>query len=242
MRGAAGKMLRMSRPALARKREIWVPTLWGWSVLLLIAVAAMVMIARHLYPFLAEHQPSGARLLVVEGWLDPEELDQAVLAFHEGRYEQIITSGGPVPPDIARRQRTSYAELAREHLIHRGVPQGKVFAVPAPASAQDRTYLSAVMVRNWLARARPAIDALDVFSQGVHSRRTRLLYRLAFGPDVRVGVRSAMPNDYEPDFWWATSSGAKTVIAETLSWAWTVAFFHPNAPGSHAETWGGAAR
>jgi hypothetical protein len=58
-------------------------------------------------------------------------------------------------------------------------------SVPAPASPRDRSFLSAVLVRDWLRRHAAAADALDLFSGGVHARRSRLVYRIAFGPRSR---------------------------------------------------------
>ena len=122
--------------------------------------------------------------------------------------------------------------------MQRGLPGIAVSAVPAPASNQDRTFLTAVIVREWLTRSEPAVDALDVLSSGVHSRRSWALYRLAFGSQVRIGIFAARPTRYDPDAWWKTSAGAKTVLSEALGWFWTEVFFRPGAPGSHQEKWG----
>ena len=93
------------------------------------------------------------------------------------------------------------------------------------------------MFREWARKNGVALEAVDVFSAGVHARRSRLVYRLALGESVQVGVMAARPKDYEPDRWWATSAGAKAVIGG-LSLAWTKCCFWPGAPGSHEEKWG----
>ena len=147
----------------------------------------------------------------------PDELDQAITRFHTGSYNTVITTGGAIPASLYRHESTTYAGLARDYLVRRGIPSDSVTAVPAPESAQDRTYLSAVMVRDWLTQSGRKIDAVDVFSSGVHSRRSRAVYRLAFGPAVRVGIIAARPSAYDPDAWWTTSTGAKTVLSETIA-------------------------
>ena len=43
------------------------------------------------------------------------------------------------------------------------------------------------------------ITALDVMSSGTRARRSRLLYRIAFGPDVQVGVLAATSSDYDAE-------------------------------------------
>ena len=104
-----------------------------------------------------------------------------------------------------------------------------------PTSAQDRTFLSAVVVRDWLRRQGGTTDAVDLFSGGVHARRSRLVFRMAFGPEVDVGVFAAAPRRYALERWWTTSEGAKAVLGEAIGLAWTACCFAPPAPGSHEE-------
>lgn len=227
----------MPFPALIRRREIWIPSIWGWLLILGIVAGALLAAGRCIHPFLALDEPAGARLLVIEGWLTPEELDQAMLRFRSGNYTSIITTGGPVPADLYRKDAISYAELARNYFVRRGFKAEVVTAVPAPESAQDRTYLSAVMVREHLKHSGRTLAALDIYSSGVHSRRTRTVYRMAFGSSVDIGILAAKPTAYDPDAWWTTSTGAKTVVMEAISWVWTGVFFHPPALGTHQEKW-----
>ena len=228
----------MRRLVLVRRREVWIPTFWGWLLILLVGSGTLVFAGRHLHAFLAPNHPSGARLLVVEGWMFRDELGPAVEGFRGGRYQRIITAGGPIEAGFERLGHASYADWTRDNLVQIGLPSDSVIAVSAPASAQDRTYLSAVMVREWLEKSGLAADAIDVLSSGVHSRRTWLLYRMAFGPRARIGILAARPIAYDSDAWWTTSAGAKTVISESISWIWTEIFFQPSAPGSHEEKWG----
>lgn len=231
-------LLTMKVPALFRRREIWVPTVLAWVLALIMLAGASVLAVRCVHTFLAVDQPAGARLLVIEGWMAPEELDQAIARFRSGNYNAVITTGGAVHTDLYQKNATSYAKLACDYLVRHGIAASSVTAVPTPESAQERTYLSAVMVRVWLAQSGQTVEALDVFSLGVHSRRSRAIYRMAFGPDVRIGILTARPTSYDSDAWWKTSIGAKTVITEVISWIWTQLFFWPPAQGSHEEKWG----
>lgn len=228
----------MSRPAFFRRREMWLPTIWGWSAILLGFGLSSLLVVRNLHPFLAPTDPAGARFLVVEGWMGPDELEQAADIFRSGGYEHAFTTGGPIPAGFEKLGRDSFAELARDFLLRRGLPEDAVTAVPTPASAQDRSFLSAVILRDWAARKGIRLEALDLVSSGVHSRRSRMLYRIAFGPDVRIGILAARSGAYNPAAWWKTSVGAKTVLSETISLIWTGLFFRPGEPGSQAEKWG----
>ncbi|CAM5183445.1 hypothetical protein [Eoetvoesiella caeni] len=91
------------------------------------------------------------------------------------------------------------------------------------------------MVRVWTRSAGVALDFIDLYSAGVHARRSRLVYRLALGPAVEVGVLAATPPGFDPQRWWSSSAGAKSVIGETLSWLWTECCFWPPAPRSADE-------
>jgi hypothetical protein len=149
----------------------------------------------------------------------------------------VVTSGGPIDSWHEGQTATNYAERAADYLNRHGLADAPAAAASAPASAQDRTFLSAVMVRDWAAREGLRPDAIDLYSAGVHARRSRMVYRLAFGPSVEIGVLAATPQRYDLDHWWRSSQGAKSVLDEALSLAWTACCFWPPEPGSHAERW-----
>ena len=231
-------------PLLLRRRQVWLPTLWGWLVLLGVALPLAVVLARSANRFFALDEPArgpdgkGARILVVEGWLAETDLDQAVAAFRRGRYERVLTSGGPLEAWGGAYASRSYAERAADYLKLNGLADVPVAAVPAPASKQDRTFLSAVMVREWLQRAGIQPAAIDLYSSGVHARRSRLMYRMALGDAVEVGVLSARPVSFDAERWWSSSQGAKLLMGETISLLWTSCCFWPATPGSYEERWG----
>ncbi len=233
-------------PALFRRRTVWLPTLSGALLVLVIAATAFVLIARAagFYLFINEpaHGRDGrpARLLIVEGWLDEDALDDAAVAFRHGGYERIVTSGGPIDSWREGQTATHYAERAAGYLRRHGLADVPIAAASAPASAQDRTFLSAVVVRDWVRREGLNPDAVDVYSVGVHARRSRMVYRLAFGPSVAIGMLAATPRNYDLEHWWRTSQGAKAVLDESLSLAWTACCFWPPTPGSHEERRGRA--
>ena len=223
---------------LVRRREIWWPTLGGWLLVLGVIGLGAWVVVRQAYPLLAAQSPApGARILIVEGWLDPDELDQAVRTFRQGRYERVITTGGPMIAWDSSCTWDSYAHRAAGYLRANGLGDVPLDIVPAPASRQERTYLSAVMVREWLKRSRIEPAAIDLYSAGVHARRSRLLFQMALGPQTTVGVFAAVPAHFDADRWWETSAGVKAVLGEMVGMAWTHCCFWPGAPGTHEERW-----
>ena len=223
-------------PPLFRRRQVWLPTFSGAIVLVAVAAALAIALLPRLGPFLAptEHARGGdgrgARTLIVEGWLDDDALADAIALAQSGRYERVVTSGGPIETWREIQPWPSYAERAADHLRRHGVRATPVVAVPAPALAQDRSFLSAVVVRDWALAQGLSLDAVDVYSASVHARRSRLVYRMAFGDAVEIGIVAAPPQRYRLDRWWATSEGSKAVLGELLGLAWTKCCFWPATP------------
>lgn len=222
---------------LIRRRQIWLPTPAGWVFLLLLFIATGFLLANNIYSFLAPNQPVGARILVVEGWLAPGELDQAIEAYTKGSYERVVTTGGPVSGWPGLSQDGDYATLAASYLAQRGIRRELITAVPAPRSAQERTFLSAVMLREAAKKQEIALEAINVFSAGAHARRSRLLFQMALGQDVSVGVLAARPESYDPDAWWRSSTGVEQIFFQSFGYAWVKCCFWPGPPGSGNEMW-----
>ena len=227
---------------LTARRNLRLPTFWGWLLILAAGAGVLWLAISHLYGFLAVDVPArgpggaGARTLVVEGWLEAAELDGVPAALRAGHYERVVTTGGPVAVWGEASVTVSSAERAANYLRRLNGVTLPVVAVPAPASAQERTFLSAVMLREWAQRSGTRLEAIDLFTRGVHARRSRSNYRSALGPGVEVGVRAAAPVG-TGSRWWASSESAKAVLGEAIGMAWTACCFWPPAPGSHEERW-----
>lgn len=222
---------------LFRRRQIWLPTFAGWLFLLLVLAATGFLLAHKLYAFLAPNQPVGARILVVEGWLAPEELDQAIVAFSKGKYERIVTTGGPVSGWPGLSPDSDYATLAADYLAQHGIKSEQITVVPAPKSAQERTFLSAVMLRESAKKQGIALEAVDLFSAGAHARRSRLLFQMALGQEVQVGVLTARPENYDSAAWWRSSAGVEQIFFQSFGYVWVKCCFWPGPPGSGKEMW-----
>lgn len=227
-------------PPLFRRRQVILPTLWGCLVALVLVMAAMAWVGRRVGVWLAVSEPAvganggPATLLVVEGWLPEGELDDAVNYARLHGYRRLVTSGGPIQSFSAF---SSYAERAAQHIGNR-FPGVVVQAVPTPPTAQDRTFASAIWVRDWAQQNAVPTDTIDVYSLGAHARRTRALYRLAFGEATQVGIIAGMPRDSDVERWWTTSEASKDVLMELVGLAWMQCCFWPAPRGSHDERWG----
>lgn len=217
---------------------IWLPTIWGLIAVLVLISAISLFCIRNLGFFLANEKPIESNILIVDGWLTDENLQSVAAHIKSNHYDLIITAGGPITHTLLNQPFDNYADQARFALTHYGISSNKIIAAPAPASAQNRTFLSAVFVRDWLDKHHKNYDSVNLFTQGIHARRSHLLYEMAFDVDINIGVMASKPDGYSLEQWWTSSRGAKGVLMETISLIWTLCCFDPGEKGSHQEKWG----
>jgi hypothetical protein len=207
---------------------VTVPTWRGWAVLVAIVGGCLGLALFRIHPFLAVMEPAGQGLLVVPGWIHDDAVPDVLSRFDEGDYLRIVTTGGALTRGtFLAQQHASFAELAAETLIEAGLPAEDIQPIPTPAVARDRTYASAVAVRQWLDDSDISVDRLDVLSAGAHARRSRLLFQMAMGPGIKVGIIAVPPTGYDADAWWRSSAGVRTVISETIAYLYAKGLFWP---------------
>jgi len=75
-----------------------------------------------------------------------------------------------------------------------------------------------------------AVSSMDVVTEDLHARRTRLLFQKAFGKGVQIGI-IAVPNaDYPANRWWHYSQGLKDVVSEVAAYLYAKLLFFPSEP------------
>ena len=215
---------------LISRRERWGLTLRGWLLAGALAVAAAAGFLFGVYPFLAINDRTSSEFLVVEGWIDDHAIHAARNEFGSGAYREIFTTGGPVHGIGAYlNDYSTAASITASRLKRDGLPAEHVHMAPSRVVTRDRTYSSAVALRDWLHAQHLAVTKLDVLTEDVHARRTRLLFQKAFGPTVTVGVISVPNPDYNPKRWWRYSEGVRDVLSESISYLYARFLFFPAA-------------
>src|SRR6266850_3853531 len=141
----------------------------------LLLVSALVL--NGLYPFLAITERVDANILVVEGWVNENAIRAAVKEFRSNRYEHVFTTGGPVAGTGGyTNDFMTSASVGADLLKKSGLPDDRLQMVPSRVMDRDRTYASAVALRNWFLDHNMAVSGIDVVTEDVHARRTRLLF------------------------------------------------------------------
>jgi hypothetical protein len=213
---------------LLKRKESLVLTWRGWSLLLLCLGVALVILADSIHPFLAVTRPVHGDILVVEGWMPDNRLEAALALFNERRYRLLVTTGGPLGKGHYLSAYGTDAELAAATLHKLGLARDRIVAVAAPPASRDRTFESALALREWLSQSGLVVRSLDVYSKGAHARRTWLLFRKALGSDIAVGIIAADP-DYDAERWWTSSSGVRAVVGESVAYLYARFLFSPRA-------------
>ncbi len=227
----------MPRLKLIKKQHIWLPTPLGLVIITLVLLSNSVFILKNLAHYLAQQQSIKSPILIVEGWISERALQEAIKHYKTANYKIIITTGGPIKTRNSTKHKT-YADLAAAYLRNNSLNNSNIKSLPTPESAQNRSFLSAVIVRDWLQKQNIKTKQINLYSQGVHARRTKALYQMAFGNQYRIGINAAKTTEYKLDSWWKSSTGAKTVITETIGLAWVKCCFYPGEYQSHQEKWG----
>ena len=167
-------------------------------------------------------------VLVVEGWIPTYAVRASIEEFKTGSYQRIFVTGGPVEGSggYINDYHTS-ASVGEEALKKFGVPSESLQMVPSHVIERDRTYYSALTLRDWLSEHKVGVHSFNVVTEGAHARRTRLLYEKAFGKNVVVGIISVPNPDYDVRHWWRYSDGVREVLSESVGYIYARLFFYP---------------
>ena len=210
------------------RKERWGLSWRGRLTITAVALLVAYIVVLNIHPFLAVTHRVNANILVVEGWIPRYAIRAGAEELKIGSYQRIFATGGPVKGSggYTNDYNTS-ASVGTDLLKNAGVPPESVQMVPSRVMDRDRTYGSAVALREWFREHNMAVQSLNVLTEDAHARRTRLLFQEAFGEGVKVGI-IAVPNpDYDAKHWWRYSEGVKDVLMEGVAYLYAKFFFWP---------------
>lgn len=205
----------MNNIKLLKKRELWVPTLWGWLLIVSAVSLTALLYAGFIHSFLAVSKPVRGQILVVEGWIPPFALERAALEFKGNGYGLLVLTGG------THRWTVSVLKEA-------GVNENQIAVISDKQVQKDRTYSSAIGLKEWLLASNVSDRKIDVFTLGVHGRRSLLLYEMVLGEGFSIGIIAANDVRYDRNQWWNSTEGIRSVVDETLAYVYTRLFLLVN--------------
>jgi len=214
---------------LLDRKERWSLSWRGRLVLASALLLVGALVLKGVYPFLAITHRVNANILVVEGWIHEYAIRAAVKEFQSNQYQRVFTTGGPVQGTGGyTNDFCTSASVGADLLKKWGLPDERLEMVPSRVMDRDRTYGSAVALRNWFLDHNMAVSGIDVVTEDVHARRTRLLFQKAFGKDVQVGIIGVANVDYPANRWWHYSQGLKNVVSEFAAYLYARLLFFPS--------------
>jgi DUF218 domain len=211
------------------KKERWGLSWRGWLIVFAGVLLTFSLFLFRIYPFLAVTHRVDTNVLVVEGWIHEYAIRAALKEFQSNHYQWIFTTGGPVEGtggyiNDYNTEASVGADLLRKNGLSNESPQ----IVPSRVMDRDRTYGSAVVLRNWFREHNMPVRSINVVTEDVHARRTCLLFQKALGHNVAVGVIAVTNPDYDASHWWRYSEGVKAVLAESVAYIYArLLFFYP---------------
>ena len=220
---------------ILKRKERWALSWRGWLLVASVGLVGAYFAFLNIHPFLAVTHRVNTNVLVVEGWIQQYAIRGGAEEFKTGSYERIFTTGGPENGNggYTNDYNTS-ASVGAEILKKFGVPEDLVQMVPSRVMGRERTYSSAVALRDWFREHSMPVHSINVLTEDAHARRTWLLYQKAFGRNVTVGIIAVSNPDYKPTQWWRYSDGVREVISESIAYIYARFAFYPSPTEARA--------
>jgi DUF218 domain len=217
-------------------RERWGLSSRGWLIVFAGLVLVFCAFVFGIHPFLSVTHRANTNVLVVEGWIHEYAIRAAAEEFRNNSYDRILATGGPVEGigHYINDYNTS-ASVGGELLVKYGVARELVQIVPSHVVDRDRTYASAIALRTWFREHKMAVPSVNVLTEDVHARRTRLLFQEALGRNIKVGIIGVLNPDYDRQHWWRYSEGVREVFSEAVAYLYAKFLFYPSEPSGGEE-------
>ncbi len=151
-------------------------------------------------------------LYVTAVWLNQHRIDTA-----RTHVTHCYNQNGIQVKEVASR---TFAEQAARTLRRIGLDSALVMPIPVTYAPLGRTYTSALACREWLLQHHPEVKSVNVFSLGIHTRRSHYLYRKAFGDQVKVGIISVPDRNVKATNWWTNKETIHLVSVELAKYGY----------------------
>ncbi len=212
---------------LVSRKERWGLTRWGWLILMIIILLPNIIIFANLYRILAPVDRVKTDVLVLEGFISDYVLETAIKEFRDHQYHLLITTGTPLEWGHLLVAYDNTARLAASSLIKLGFDSTKLAVVGTKEIRNDRTYNSALELKEWLKKNRPQVKALNLMTMSVHGARSRKMFQAALGDSIKVGIISVENFYYNAHNWWRSSKGFRETMNEAFGYFYVQLFFRP---------------
>ena len=193
------------------------------TVALLGALVAFILL---IHDFLSISKPLESEYLVVEAWItNRETLQDAADWFLAGHCDTIIVAWVS-----SKEAQPSRAEATRITLRSMGVDDKAIKVIDVPSTSQSRTLETARAVKRYLMSQADKKNtmSINVFSLGVHARKSYVIFRSVFKPEYKVGIVAGTEKGYDTRYWWISPRGTYIVIRNTFGYLFALFLESPS--------------
>ena len=212
---------------LFKRKTCWRPTLLGLLIIFLSFVIIIRISLVQIYSFLAINKPIESQTMIIEGWAPTYVIKEAVTFYKENNYKRLIVTGIPITNYEFISPYKNTAEATILAIRYHGFSD-TIYLADIPTNVfVDRTFHTAVASKiifdknNWPKN-------FNIYSVGVHARRSRLMFQKAFGSDYEIGIIAPRDRTFLPKAWWKSSKGFRNVSNEFVATVFVSLFFHPD--------------
>lgn len=212
---------------IIKKTYCYRPTILGFIIFLIFILVIARLSLPRFHSFLYKENPIESGNMVLEGWVSTYALPDFVKHYKEKGYKNLIVTGIPMTQYEYASDYNYTSQATIQALIHYGFTD-TIYEAAIPQNVyQDRTYSTAVVAKSIFEQHPEWGKSFNIYSMGVHSRRTALLFEKAFGKNYNIGIISHNDRTYIGNMWWRSSVGFRTVTNEILAFFYAKFIFSP---------------
>ncbi len=64
--------------------------------------------------------------------------------------------------------------------------------------------------------------SLNIYTFDVHTRRSWLIYKKIFAPEIKVGAIAYKSSEYSHRSWWRYSAGVRSILSEVIAYLYAL--------------------
>ena len=197
--------------------------LMRWAIALFVLLSVCFGLVS-IQSFLAVTSPSTHGVLVVEAWIPDSALAESVTTFNKGSYDHLVVVGGPA--ENATPGFPTLADYAAHKIQQLGIDSKHLVRLPVESS-NERTLSSARTVKRWLETSEPLPRSVDVFTVGVHARKSWTIFRRVLGKEYQVGIIAGTEQSYDPHRWVLSRRGLWIVTRNFVGYLYSKFLVQP---------------
>lgn len=212
---------------IIKKTHCYRPTFLGMVIFLILLLIIIRLSLPGFHSFLHKEKPVESKNMVLEGWVSTYALPDFIKFYKDNGYKNLIVTGIPMTQYEYASDFNYTSQATIQALKHYGFTD-TIYEAAIPQNVyQDRTYSTAIIARSIIDQHPEWSKSFNIYSMGVHSRRTLLLFEKAFGKNYNIGIISHSDRTYIGNMWWRSSVGFRTVSNEVLAFFYAKFIFNP---------------